>query len=127
MPDIQVEVSYVGDGKNIAVISASGFIDTTTAPELEKKQKFRGNLAVEIPDKLRLVSSGAFGRKLFDLISVGKSFLLHVPSEQKVFYEQEGMEVESLPFSVSPNDITKELFIPEDWDRIDLADVKLIC
>jgi anti-sigma B factor antagonist len=37
MPDIQVEVSYVGDGKNIAVISASGFIDTTTAPELEKK------------------------------------------------------------------------------------------
>ena len=96
------------------------------SPELEKKQKFRGNLAVEIPDKLRLVSSGAFGRKLFDLISVGKSFLLHVPSEQKVFYEQEGMEVESLPFSVSPNDITKELFIPEDWDRIDLADVKLI-
>jgi anti-sigma B factor antagonist len=37
MADIQVDVSYTGDEENIAVISASGFIDTTTAPELEKK------------------------------------------------------------------------------------------
>ncbi len=37
MPDIEVNVSYAGDGENIAVIAASGFIDTTTAPELEKK------------------------------------------------------------------------------------------
>jgi anti-sigma B factor antagonist len=37
MPDIEVDVSYTGDSENIAVISASGFIDTTTAPELEKK------------------------------------------------------------------------------------------
>jgi anti-sigma B factor antagonist len=37
MADIQVDVSYTGDEGNIAVISASGFIDTTTAPELEKK------------------------------------------------------------------------------------------
>ena len=37
MPDIEVDVSYAGDGENIAIIAASGFIDTTTAPELEKK------------------------------------------------------------------------------------------
>ena len=37
MADIQVDVSYTGDDESIAVISASGFIDTTTAPELEKK------------------------------------------------------------------------------------------
>jgi anti-sigma B factor antagonist len=37
MPDIQVDVSYTGDGEDIAVISARGFIDTTTAPDLEKK------------------------------------------------------------------------------------------
>jgi anti-sigma B factor antagonist len=37
MPDIEVNVSYAGDSENIAVIAASGFIDTTTAPELEKK------------------------------------------------------------------------------------------
>lgn len=37
MPDIEVDVSYTGDGENIAIIAASGFIDTTTAPELEKK------------------------------------------------------------------------------------------
>jgi len=37
MPDIQVDVSYKGENDEIAVISAKGFIDTTTAPELEKK------------------------------------------------------------------------------------------
>jgi len=37
MPDIQVEVSYTGNNDEIAVISARGFIDTTTAPDLEKK------------------------------------------------------------------------------------------
>ncbi len=37
MPDIQVDVSYTGDGDDIAIISARGFIDTTTAPDLEKK------------------------------------------------------------------------------------------
>jgi len=37
MPDIEVDVSYAGDGENIAILAASGFIDTTTAPELEKK------------------------------------------------------------------------------------------
>jgi len=37
MPDIQVDVSYDGAGDEIAVIAARGFIDTTTAPELEKK------------------------------------------------------------------------------------------
>ena len=37
MPDIQVDVSYAGDNDEIAIISAKGFIDTTTAPELEKR------------------------------------------------------------------------------------------
>jgi anti-sigma B factor antagonist len=37
MPDIQVDVSYTGAGDDIAIISARGFIDTTTAPDLEKK------------------------------------------------------------------------------------------
>ena len=37
MPDIQVDVRYNGDSDEIAIIEAKGFIDTTTAPELEKK------------------------------------------------------------------------------------------
>ena len=99
---------------------------TVESPDLERRQGFRGKIAVEMPDKLRLVSSGAFGRKLFDLISVGKSFLLYFPSERKVFFEKEGLEVESLPFSVSPSDIARELFLPEDWGLIDLDDVRLV-
>jgi anti-sigma B factor antagonist len=37
MPDIQVDVKYAGSENDIAIISAKGFIDTTTAPDLEKK------------------------------------------------------------------------------------------
>lgn len=37
MPDIQVDVSYEGPNQEVAIIAARGFIDTTTAPELEKK------------------------------------------------------------------------------------------
>jgi anti-sigma B factor antagonist len=37
MPDIQVDVKYSGGSNEIAIISARGFIDTTTAPDLEKK------------------------------------------------------------------------------------------
>jgi anti-sigma B factor antagonist len=37
MPDIQVDVMYEGPADEVAVIAARGFIDTTTAPELEKK------------------------------------------------------------------------------------------
>lgn len=37
MPDIQVDVKYSGSNNEIAIISARGFIDTTTAPDLEKK------------------------------------------------------------------------------------------
>lgn len=37
MADIQVNVSYAGEDNSIAIISAKGFIDTTTAPDLEKK------------------------------------------------------------------------------------------
>lgn len=99
---------------------------TIESPDLDEKRRFRGNLAVEMPDKLRLVSSGAFGRKLFDLISVGKSFLLHFPSERQVFLEKEGLDLESLPFSVSPSDIAKEFFSPEDWERMDLDNVRLV-
>jgi anti-sigma B factor antagonist len=37
MADIQVDVEYKGKDDEIAIISARGFIDTTTAPDLEKK------------------------------------------------------------------------------------------
>jgi anti-anti-sigma factor len=37
MADIQVDVEYTGKDDEIAIISARGFIDTTTAPDLEKR------------------------------------------------------------------------------------------
>ena len=65
MPDIQVDVRYDGDGDEIAIIEAKGFIDTTTAPELEKKleeqlalNKYR--IVVNL-EKIDYVSSAGWG------------------------------------------------------------------
>ena len=45
---------------------------------------------------------------------------------RRVFFEREGVEVESLPFSVSPSDIAAELFQPEDWGETNLENVRLV-
>jgi len=37
MQNIQINISYAGSSDDIAIISPRGYIDTTTAPELEKK------------------------------------------------------------------------------------------
>ena len=65
MPDIQVDVRYEGDSDEIAIIEAKGFIDTTTAPELEKKleeqlalNKYR--IVVNL-EKIDYVSSAGWG------------------------------------------------------------------
>jgi anti-anti-sigma factor len=65
MPDIQVDVRYDGDSDEIAIIEAKGFIDTTTAPELEKKleeqlalNKYR--IVVNL-EKIDYVSSAGWG------------------------------------------------------------------
>jgi anti-anti-sigma factor len=65
MPDIQVDVRYDGDSEEVAIIEAKGFIDTTTAPELEKKleeqlalNKYR--IVVNL-EKIDYVSSAGWG------------------------------------------------------------------
>jgi anti-anti-sigma factor len=65
MPDIQVDVRYDGESDEIAIIEAKGFIDTTTAPELEKKleeqlalNKYR--IVVNL-EKIDYVSSAGWG------------------------------------------------------------------
>ncbi len=65
MPDIQVDVRYDGDSDEIAIIEAKGFIDTTTAPELEKKLEeqlaFNKYKIVVNLEKIDYVSSAGWG------------------------------------------------------------------
>lgn len=97
------------------------------SPDLEKAESLPGSMAFERPDKLRLQAHRTIlGIDAFDLISRGKEFYLSVPREKKVFYEKEGVAVEGMPFSVSPVDIVRELFVPEEWASVPAARVRIL-
>jgi len=106
MPDIQVEVSYTGNNDEIAVISARGFIDTTTAPDLEKKleeqlalNKYKIVVNLENIDYVSSAGWGVFVSEIReirenngDLVLVNMSSdvydvyeLMAIPREENVF------------------------------------------
>ncbi len=99
---------------------------TLDSPDLDRRVSMRGFVAFAAPDKLRVQGHGALGTDAFDLISVGRSFVLHIPSENKTFFECEGVAVDSVPFTVSPADIAMELFRPIDWGAIDDYKIRVV-
>ena len=86
----------------------------------------RGFVAFAAPGKLRVQGYAALGVDAVDLISVGRSFMLEIPSQNKIFFEREGLAIDAVPFAVSPSDIALELFRPIEWDAIDPADVRVV-
>jgi len=98
---------------------------TLDSPDLARRVSIRGFVAFAHPDKLRVQGHAALGIDAFDLISIGKTFVLDIPSEEKVFYAVDGMDIESVPFTVSPGDIARELFRPIDWEAVDADDLRV--
>ena len=111
MADIQVDVSYTGDEANIAVISASGFIDTTTAPELEKKleeqlalNKYKIIVNLENIDYVSSAGWGVFVSEIRE-IRENNGDLVLVNMSPDVYDVYELMEFSSIlkSFVVSPS------------------------
>ena len=59
------------------------------------------------------------------LTCAGKEFLLELPTEDTFYYSLEGERVSAVDFSVSPSDIAREMFLPEDWGKIPEKRVQL--
>lgn len=96
------------------------------SPDLKRRVTLRGFVAFATPDKLRVQGHAVFGIDAFDLISVGPSFYLHIPSEDKTFYQHDGVPLEGVPFSVSPVDVAREMFGPFTATPLRSRDLRLL-
>lgn len=100
---------------------------TVESPRLKATQKVSAEIAFRRPDRLHIVGrQQAFRNVVFRLTSVGREFMVDIPREGEPTYRREGETVEGVPFAVSPSDIARELFLPEDWSRLRRNDVRLI-
>ena len=102
MADIQVDVTYTGKDEEIAVISARGFIDTTTAPDLEKRleeqlalNKYRIIVNLENIDYVSSAGWGVFVSEIRE-IRENNGDLVLVNMSSDVFDVYELMEFSSI-------------------------------
>ena len=91
---------------------------TLESPEFDAIRKFRrGRVMFRRPNALYAQGNHRItNMTLFKLISVDKEFLIEFPTNKdESYYRLEGEEFEDIPFSVSPSDIVREMFLPEPW------------
>lgn len=90
------------------------------SPEFDGKRKFRGNLKFQRPASLYVQGAKLGGAIIvFRMISLEQQFLMEFPGDkEQSFYQIEGQEFEDIPFSVSPSDIAREMFLPETWGEV---------
>lgn len=94
---------------------------TLEAPtKLKSIQRFdSGTVAYRRPADLYVVGKNALGAKLFQLTSRGPDFVIEFPAVQdtddRYFCSNEGEDIAKFPFSVTPADIAREMFMPIDW------------
>ena len=106
--------------------AASSF--TLESPDLDETKRFKyGTIAFRKPNDLYVVGKKHVGVTIvsvFRLTSVATEFLIEFPSSSdKPYYQFEGERFEGVPFSVSPSDIARELFLPETWADLRPRDV----
>ncbi len=102
---------------------------TLESPDLKAVQKFR-SARIRFRRPSDLFVSGhhrVTNLPVFKLWSVGHQFLLEFPLKKRDnYYSFEGARVESVPFPVSPSEIVREMFLPEDWSALPNREVHLV-
>ncbi len=98
------------------------------SPEFEAIKQFRGSIRFRRPADLYVQGNQQLTNiPVFKLACVGPEFLMEFPgSRDQSFYQVEGEVFEDIPFSVSPSDIAREMFLPEDWGAIEQRDARVI-
>jgi len=97
------------------------------SPNLSAKKKFEtGSIAFRRPSDLAVTGRNQVGMALFRLTCVGEEFLIEFPaSKDEPYYQLKGETFASVPFSVSPSDIAKEMFLPESWNTLKLREINI--
>lgn len=98
------------------------------SPEFDAVKKFRGSIKFRRPSDLYVQGNHRITNiPLFKLTCVGSEFLMEFPgSRDRSFYQLEGTRFEDVPFSVSPSDIAREMFLPEVWGRVKRRDARVL-
>lgn len=98
------------------------------SPDFDAVKKFRGSIKFRRPADLYVQGNHRLtGVPLFKLICVGEEFLMEFPgSRDQSFYQVEGEQFDDVPFSVSPSDIAREMFLPEPWGELPRRDARVV-
>ena len=98
------------------------------SPKFDGKRKFRGNLQFQRPHNLYVQGAKLAGAVVvFKMICVEQEFLMEFPGNREdSFYQLDGEEFVDVPFSVSPSDIAKEMFLPEQWGDVKKKSLKVV-
>ncbi|MCX5759641.1 MAG: hypothetical protein NTU83_14285 [Candidatus Hydrogenedentes bacterium] len=101
---------------------------TLASPDLAAIKSFDdGFVAFRRPADLCVIGRKYLGAAVFRLTCVGSEFLIEFPAtpEELPYYRLEGEQYENVPFSVSPSDIAREMFLPEDWSELRANQVRV--
>lgn len=104
---------------------------TVESPKLDSIQRFpSGTVAYRRPGDLYVVGRTRLNVIAFDLKCSGNEFLIRFPTvsdpEQRYYYRLGGEQFDSVPFSVSPDDIAREMFLPVAWNELRERDARVV-
>lgn len=101
---------------------------TLASPDLTAVKSFDdGFIAFRRPADLCVIGRKYLGAAVFRLTCVESEFLIEFPAtpEEQPYYRLRGEQFASVPFSVSPSDIAREMFLPEDWSALHPDQVRM--
>ncbi len=98
------------------------------SPDLEAIQRFRGFIVFRRPASLYVQGNHRITNiPIFKLACAGPEFVMEFPgSRDQSFYQTEAEQFDDVPFSVSPSDIAREMFLPEEWSALKRRDARVV-
>lgn len=98
------------------------------SPEFDAIKKFRGSIRFRRPSDLYVQGNHRLTNiPVFKMTCVGPEFLMEFPgSKDQSFYQLEGEVYDDVPFSVSPSDVAREMFLPESWDKLKRRETRIV-
>ena len=96
---------------------------TIKSPQSAAVQRCSGSVLFRKPSDLYVVGRGPFGGKEFELRCVKDRYLIWYRGES--WTGSGAATVEGISWKVAPSEIVREMFLPENWSKVDLRQARL--
>lgn len=107
----EVQEEVTANSLKITSLKAKAKI-TLMSRELKDPLVCTGHIRLERPKRLRIICSKMF-RTIFNVMSDGREFWLHVPGEKRLYHGLSNQDITYLGLKFSPNDVAGILEIEE--------------